>query len=131
MKPEEAAFPAWKKKAKKRTGRNCEVEEYMVFSVNVLLSIFVRDHFITYYCLLVLILLLSICFVILLYTSKCFFALNTCPFLFLIWYFSLGAGYWGWISGMPTNPYMYASDLIEVLKKKHASGTYKSLVSCH
>ncbi|KAJ9537236.1 hypothetical protein OSB04_029969 [Centaurea solstitialis] len=31
-------------------------------------------------------------------------------------------------SGMPTNPYMYANDLIEVLKKKHASGTYKSLV---
>ncbi|OIV96401.1 hypothetical protein TanjilG_09828 [Lupinus angustifolius] len=30
--------------------------------------------------------------------------------------------------GMPTNPYLYASDLIEILKKKHASGTYKSLV---
>ncbi|KAL9313119.1 hypothetical protein ACSQ67_018571 [Phaseolus vulgaris] len=32
------------------------------------------------------------------------------------------------VLGMPTSPYMYASDLIEVLKKKHASGTYKSLV---
>lgn len=32
---------------------------------------------------------------------------------------------------MPTNPYMYANDLIEVLKKKHASGTYKSLVKNH
>nr|BAA76744.1 asparaginyl endopeptidase (VmPE-1) [Vigna mungo] len=31
------------------------------------------------------------------------------------------------VLGMPTSPYMYASDLIEVLKKKHASGTYKSL----
>ncbi|GJX26274.1 vacuolar-processing enzyme-like protein [Tanacetum coccineum] len=30
--------------------------------------------------------------------------------------------------GMPTLPYMYANDLIEVLKKKHAAGTYKSLV---
>lgn len=29
---------------------------------------------------------------------------------------------------MPTMPYMYANDLNEVLKKKHASGTYKSLV---
>ncbi|XP_051129169.1 vacuolar-processing enzyme [Andrographis paniculata] len=35
-----------------------------------------------------------------------------------------GAG----VLGMPTNPYLYADDLIEVLKKKHASGTYKSLV---
>ncbi|KAF2304375.1 hypothetical protein GH714_030576 [Hevea brasiliensis] len=32
------------------------------------------------------------------------------------------------ILGMPTNPYLYANDLIDVLKKKHASGTYKSLV---
>ncbi|KAE8099992.1 hypothetical protein FH972_017931 [Carpinus fangiana] len=32
------------------------------------------------------------------------------------------------VLGMPTNPYLYAGDLIEVLKKKHASGTYKSLV---
>ncbi|XP_061374951.1 vacuolar-processing enzyme-like [Gastrolobium bilobum] len=32
------------------------------------------------------------------------------------------------VLGMPTSPYLYASDLIEVLKKKHASGTYKSLV---
>ncbi|KAF9613381.1 hypothetical protein IFM89_007459 [Coptis chinensis] len=30
--------------------------------------------------------------------------------------------------GMPTNPYLYADDLNDVLKKKHASGTYKSLV---
>ncbi|KAI8524548.1 hypothetical protein RHMOL_Rhmol13G0158100 [Rhododendron molle] len=30
--------------------------------------------------------------------------------------------------GMPTSPYIYANDLIEVLKKKHASGTYKSMV---
>uniref|UniRef100_A0A7N0V896 Legumain prodomain domain-containing protein n=1 Tax=Kalanchoe fedtschenkoi TaxID=63787 RepID=A0A7N0V896_KALFE len=29
--------------------------------------------------------------------------------------------------GMPTNPYLYANDVIDVLKKKHASGTYKSL----
>lgn len=29
---------------------------------------------------------------------------------------------------MPTSPYLYAADLINVLKKKHASGTYKSLV---
>lgn len=33
--------------------------------------------------------------------------------------------------GMPTDPYLYANDLIDVLKKKHASGTYKSLVSCY
>ncbi|KAL8101603.1 vacuolar-processing enzyme-like [Apium graveolens] len=32
------------------------------------------------------------------------------------------------VLGMPTNPYMYAGDLVDVLKKKHASGTYKSLV---
>ncbi|KAB1219760.1 Vacuolar-processing enzyme [Morella rubra] len=32
------------------------------------------------------------------------------------------------VLGMPTSPYLYACDLIEVLKKKHASGTYKSLV---
>jgi hypothetical protein len=32
-------------------------------------------------------------------------------------------------SGMPVGPYLYASDLNEVLKKKHASGGYKSLVS--
>ncbi|KAG5524749.1 hypothetical protein RHGRI_031428 [Rhododendron griersonianum] len=32
------------------------------------------------------------------------------------------------VLGMPTNPFMYANDLIDVLKKKHASGTYKSLV---
>lgn len=32
-------------------------------------------------------------------------------------------------SGMPVGPYLYASDLNEVLKKKHASGSYKSLVS--
>ncbi|KAG6739493.1 hypothetical protein POTOM_057091 [Populus tomentosa] len=32
------------------------------------------------------------------------------------------------VLGMPTNPYLYAGDLIDVLKKKHASGTYKSLV---
>nr|AGC94759.1 vacuolar processing enzyme [Malus micromalus] len=32
------------------------------------------------------------------------------------------------ILGMPTSPYIYANDLIEVLKKKHAAGTYKSLV---
>ncbi|KAL6215428.1 hypothetical protein ACLB2K_014858 [Fragaria x ananassa] len=29
---------------------------------------------------------------------------------------------------MPTSPYIYADRLIEVLKKKHAAGTYKSLV---
>ncbi|XAR69269.1 Legumain [Bertholletia excelsa] len=32
------------------------------------------------------------------------------------------------VLGMPTSPYLYANDLIDVLKKKHASGTYKSLV---
>ncbi|KAK3008927.1 hypothetical protein RJ639_014859 [Escallonia herrerae] len=32
------------------------------------------------------------------------------------------------VLGMPTSPYIYANDLIDVLKKKHASGTYKSLV---
>eukprot|EP00268_Persea_americana_P054658 TRINITY_DN6287_c0_g1_i1.p1 TRINITY_DN6287_c0_g1~~TRINITY_DN6287_c0_g1_i1.p1 ORF type:complete len:492 (+),score=83.51 TRINITY_DN6287_c0_g1_i1:314-1789(+) len=32
------------------------------------------------------------------------------------------------ILGMPTYPYLYANDLVEVLKKKHASGSYKSLV---
>ncbi|XP_059657102.1 vacuolar-processing enzyme-like [Cornus florida] len=32
------------------------------------------------------------------------------------------------VLGMPTFPYIYADDLIDVLKKKHASGTYKSLV---
>jgi legumain len=29
---------------------------------------------------------------------------------------------------MPTSPYIYANDLVDVLKKKHAAGTYKSLV---
>ncbi|XP_027189447.1 vacuolar-processing enzyme-like isoform X1 [Cicer arietinum] len=32
------------------------------------------------------------------------------------------------VLGMPVGPYLYASDLNEVLKKKHASGSYKSLV---
>ncbi|XP_072968600.1 vacuolar-processing enzyme-like [Typha angustifolia] len=32
------------------------------------------------------------------------------------------------VLGMPTFPYLYANDLIAVLKKKHASGTYKSMV---
>ncbi|KAL5558751.1 hypothetical protein UlMin_034962 [Ulmus minor] len=32
------------------------------------------------------------------------------------------------VLGMPTYPYLYADDLNEVLKKKHAAGTYKSLV---
>ncbi|KAK7310727.1 hypothetical protein RJT34_08421 [Clitoria ternatea] len=32
------------------------------------------------------------------------------------------------VLGMPTHPYLYADDLNEVLKKKHASGTYKRLV---
>lgn len=32
-------------------------------------------------------------------------------------------------AGMPTSPYLYADDLNDVLKKKHASGTYKSMVS--
>ncbi|XP_010472621.1 PREDICTED: vacuolar-processing enzyme alpha-isozyme-like [Camelina sativa] len=31
------------------------------------------------------------------------------------------------VLGMPTSPYLYAKDLNDVLKKKHASGTYKSL----
>lgn len=32
------------------------------------------------------------------------------------------------VLGMPTNPYLYADDLNDVLKKKHAAGAYKSLV---
>nr|AWD84470.1 asparaginyl endopeptidase 2 [Pigea enneasperma] len=32
------------------------------------------------------------------------------------------------ILGMPTSPYIYADKLVDVLKQKHASGTYKSLV---
>ncbi|CAL9075387.1 unnamed protein product [Musa textilis] len=32
------------------------------------------------------------------------------------------------VLGMPTFPYLYADDLIDVLKKKHVSGTYKSMV---
>ena len=32
------------------------------------------------------------------------------------------------VLGMPTGPFLYANDLIDALKKKHASGTYKSLV---
>uniref|UniRef100_A0A7N0RHE8 Legumain prodomain domain-containing protein n=1 Tax=Kalanchoe fedtschenkoi TaxID=63787 RepID=A0A7N0RHE8_KALFE len=32
------------------------------------------------------------------------------------------------VLGMPTNPFIYANDLIDILKKKHASGAYKSLV---
>ncbi|KAL3499519.1 hypothetical protein ACH5RR_038612 [Cinchona calisaya] len=32
------------------------------------------------------------------------------------------------ILGMPENPYLYAKDFIEVLKKKHASRTYKEMV---
>ncbi|XP_073008107.1 vacuolar-processing enzyme-like [Typha latifolia] len=32
------------------------------------------------------------------------------------------------VLGMPTYPYLYADDLVDVLKQKHASGTYKSMV---
>ncbi|WOK95761.1 vacuolar-processing enzyme-like [Canna indica] len=32
------------------------------------------------------------------------------------------------VLGMPTYPYLYADDLNDVLKKKHASGSYKSMV---
>ncbi|KAJ6822995.1 vacuolar-processing enzyme-like [Iris pallida] len=32
------------------------------------------------------------------------------------------------VLGMPTYPHLYADDLVAVLKKKHALGTYKSLV---
>lgn len=32
------------------------------------------------------------------------------------------------VLGMPTSPYIYADDLVNTLIKKHASGTYKSLV---
>jgi legumain len=32
------------------------------------------------------------------------------------------------VIGMPTYPYLYGDDLVDVLKKKHAAGTYKSLV---
>jgi len=31
--------------------------------------------------------------------------------------------------GMPSGPYLYADDLIATLKKKHAMGTYKSMVT--
>lgn len=31
-------------------------------------------------------------------------------------------------SGMPNVPFLYAMDFIEVLKKKHAAGTYKDMV---
>lgn len=30
---------------------------------------------------------------------------------------------------MPNMPFLYAMDFIEVLKKKHASGSYKEMVS--
>nr|5ZBI_A Chain A, Peptide asparaginyl ligase [Viola canadensis]5ZBI_B Chain B, Peptide asparaginyl ligase [Viola canadensis] len=36
-------------------------------------------------------------------------------------------GYPG-VLGMPTEPYLYANDLIDTLKKKHALGTYEGLV---
>lgn len=32
------------------------------------------------------------------------------------------------VLGMPLPPYLYAHDLVEVLKKKHAAGTYKEMV---
>ncbi|OIT37385.1 vacuolar-processing enzyme beta-isozyme, partial [Nicotiana attenuata] len=32
------------------------------------------------------------------------------------------------VLGMPNMPFLYAKDLIEVLKKKHAAGTYKEMV---
>eukprot|EP01018_Ginkgo_biloba_P028268 Gb_24750 [translate_table: standard] len=32
------------------------------------------------------------------------------------------------VLGMPLHPYLYAKDFIEVLKKKHAAGTYKQMV---
>ena len=32
------------------------------------------------------------------------------------------------IVGMPNMPYLYAMDFIDVLKKKHASGSYKEMV---
>jgi len=32
------------------------------------------------------------------------------------------------VIGMPTKPYVYANDLVDTLKKKHAAGSYKSLV---
>lgn len=32
------------------------------------------------------------------------------------------------VLGMPTYPYLYADDLVAVLKKKYAAGTYKSMV---
>jgi legumain len=31
-------------------------------------------------------------------------------------------------TGMPNMPFLYAMDFIEVLKKKHASGSYKEMV---
>lgn len=32
------------------------------------------------------------------------------------------------ILGMPGSPYLYAKDLVDVLKRKHSSGTYKEMV---
>lgn len=32
------------------------------------------------------------------------------------------------LSGMPSDEYVFANDLIDVLKKKHATNTYKSMV---
>lgn len=52
---------------------------------------FCLDHFSAYYCLLV-ILLVSFFF---LYSTKCLFTPNICPFLFLIRYFFLGGGLTG------------------------------------
>lgn len=59
--------------------------------------------------------------------TKCLlWPMMSAPFYFLFGRFLV---HMEWISGMPAGPYIYASDLNEVLKKKHASGTYKSLVS--
>lgn len=34
------------------------------------------------------------------------------------------------LPGMPTSPFLFADELNDALKKKHASGTYKSMVNC-
>ncbi|KAF6164298.1 hypothetical protein GIB67_010268 [Kingdonia uniflora] len=52
--------------------------------------------------------------------------LDSCPNDHIFVYYSDHGG--PGVLGMPTNPYLYANDLIDVLKKKHASGTYKSWV---
>lgn len=43
----------------------------------------------------------------------------------LLFFFSLS---FGLMAGMPSMPYLYAGDFIEVLRKKHAENSYKKMV---